>query len=396
MAAEDKLRESLKELDGVKAALDEQAIVAITDPRGEITGRKSDAEKMRWLASFPERNPIPIIELDLITGVIHYLNPAAARLFPDLEKLGLEHLYLAGIQAVAEPLQNQHAQAARREVCVAGRHYAQTISCGLDQGSLRVYGADITELKQAEDEIRALNTELEARVAKRTAELEAANQELEAFSYSISHDLRAPLRAINGFAGIVLDDFGSQLPAEARGFLERVCNGGRKMNELIDDLLAFSKLSRQPLNRQNVNMSQLAEEALAETKSLGTGRKLETQVNELPPCHGDPALLKRVWVNLLSNALKYSRDRAPAVVEVGCLRNNGHAVYLVRDNGVGFDMHYAQKLFGVFQRLHRADEFEGAGVGLAIVQRIIHRHGGRIWADAKTDLGATFYFTLDE
>ena len=233
-------------------------------------------------------------------------------------------------------------------------------------------------------------------VARRTAELEAANRELEAFSYSISHDLRAPLRAINGFAGIVLEDFGPQLPPEARGFLERVRNGGQRMGELIDDLLAFARLSRQPVNRRPVDMTRVMNEAIAELNPQSNGRQIQLRVSTLPACQGDPALLKQACLNLLSNAVKYSRDREPALVEVGSTHEKGADVYFVRDNGVGFDMQYASKLFGVFQRLHRADEFEGTGVGLAIVQRIVHRHGGRVWASAELGRGATFYFTIGE
>ncbi len=254
---------------------------------------------------------------------------------------------------------------------------------------------DINDLKNAEAEIRQLNAELEQRVARRTVELEAANKELEAFSYSVSHDLRAPLRAVNGFAGIVLDDFGPLLPDAGRNYLERIRNGGQRMGELIDDLLAFSRLSRLAMNRQPVNSMRIVQESLDELKPLLEDRQIELRIGELPTCQGDPLLLKQVWINLLSNAIKYSRDRAPAIVEVGCTRDDGENVYFVRDNGVGFDMQYVGKLFGVFQRLHRADEFEGTGVGLAIVQRIIHRHGGRVWAEAQLNHGATFYFTIE-
>jgi light-regulated signal transduction histidine kinase (bacteriophytochrome) len=241
-----------------------------------------------------------------------------------------------------------------------------------------------------------MNAELEQRVARRTAELEAANKELEAFSYSVSHDLRAPLRAINGFAGIVLEDYAAHLPPEGRRFLERIRNGGQRMGELIDDLLAFSRLSRQPVNRQHVDTAKMVRDVLEELKAHREGREIEIHVADLPSCRADAGLLKQVWVNLLANAIKYTRGRQPARVTVGCARDNGAPTFFVRDNGVGFDMNYAHKLFGVFQRLHRADEFEGTGVGLAIVQRIVHRHGGQVRAEAVLDQGATFYFTIDE
>ncbi len=274
---------------------------------------------------------------------------------------------------------------------------------------------DVEILKEAEEKVRQLNAGLEQRVKERTAELEAANKELEAFSFSVSHDLRAPLRAINGFAEIVLGDFGPQLPEAGRRNLERIRNGGLRMGELIDDLLAFSRLSRQSMKRQEVDSAKLVQIVLDESQPQRENRRFELNVGNLPVCLGDAALLKQVWVNLIYNAIKYTRGREPAVIEIGCLESDGGRVtgdgtdvsaspatchpspvtFFVRDNGAGFDMRYADKLFGVFQRLHRADEFEGTGVGLAIVQRIVHRHGGRIWADAAVGRGATFYFTLE-
>jgi PAS domain S-box-containing protein len=255
---------------------------------------------------------------------------------------------------------------------------------------------DITESKAAEAKIHQLNMELEKRVVERTAQLEAANKELEAFSYSVSHDLRAPLRAVDGFSQAVLEDYGSQLPEEGRRYLHTIRNGAQRMGVLIDDLLTFSRLSRLPLSEHEVNTGLLVEGVLAELNAGQPGRPVKIQLGELPSCQGDAALLKQVWINLLSNAYKYTRKRDPAVIEIGCKSEQGEHVFFVRDNGVGFDMQYAHKLFGVFQRLHRSDEFEGTGVGLAIVQRVVHRHGGRVWAEAAVDRGATFYFTLKE
>jgi signal transduction histidine kinase len=250
---------------------------------------------------------------------------------------------------------------------------------------------------EAYEDLKATNEQLQAtvqQVATANQRLEAANKELEAFSYSVSHDLRAPLRAIDGFSRIILEEHGEQLPEDARGYLLRVRGGAQHMGRLIDDLLAFAHLGRQSLTEQEVKPAEIAQRALAGLQDQFAGRNVKVNIADLPPCTADPALLEQVYVNLLSNALKFTRHRDPACVDVGWHEENGNIAYTVADNGAGFDEQYAHKLFGVFQRLHRTEEFEGTGVGLALVQRIIHRHGGRVWATSQPDHGATFFFTL--
>lgn len=242
--------------------------------------------------------------------------------------------------------------------------------------------------------LRLENTALHRRVQERTRELEAANQELEAFSHSISHDLRAPLRAISGFSGMLIEDYTAQLPDDANELLNKVSSSAKLMSQLIDDLLRFSRLSLQPLVKEQVNLTAMVHMVLEQVRTEQPDRQVQVKMCDLPDCYADPSLLKQVLINLLSNAFKYTRTNENAIVEVGWQSQDGDVAYFVRDNGAGFDMQHAEKLFGVFQRLHRAAEFEGTGVGLSIAQRIIKRHGGRIWAEAEVGKGATFHFTL--
>jgi light-regulated signal transduction histidine kinase (bacteriophytochrome) len=325
---------------------------------------------------YGERRPIL---MDLL------LNPAPEieRLYPSLKR---ENEMIFG---------ESYTQSAK-----CGKVYLKAVAAPLYDSRGNVIGAietihDITERKMAEESLHQLNIELDQRVLDRTAELEAANKALEAFAYSVSHDLRSPLRHIGGFLDLLQKSAASTLDAQSRHYMDAISNAAKKMGLLIDDLLSFSRMGRQAMAFQPVDLNALVREVIRELEPDTAGRNIVWHIEELPGVSGDAAMLRMVLANLIANALKFTRPRQEAKIEIGSPAGRcSEAVVYIRDNGVGFDMAYADELFGVFRRLHRADEFEGTGIGLANVRRIIARHGGRTWARGEPDQGAVFFFSL--
>jgi signal transduction histidine kinase len=320
----------------------------------------------------------PVVRLAwIITGIASAISLAA----------GLLGLFFA--RTITRPV--RHLAAGAEEIGEGNLEYRVGTASKDEIGGLSRAFDRMTESLKA---TMVSRDELEQRVRDRTAQLEAANKELEAFSYSVSHDLRAPLRAIDGFSGAVLEDYFDKLDDQGKRFLSIIRSNTQKMGRLIDDLLAFSHLGRQEISPSDISMTDLAKGVFEEIKPPANERNLQFDMTTLPLAQGDRSMMKQVFANLLSNAIKFTRPREMATVEIGGTNDGAENIYYVKDNGVGFDMQYVNKLFGVFQRLHSTDEFEGTGVGLAIVQRIIHRHGGRVWAEGKLGEGATFFFTL--
>ena len=266
----------------------------------------------------------------------------------------------------------------------------QIYSKGIGAQMILLAIEDITERKKAEDEIKKLNEDLK----RRAIELESAYKELETFSYSVSHDLRTPLVVIGGFTRLLLEKYSNHLDTKGQHFLDVIHSKAHRMLQLIDDLLTFSRSEHQQMKPSEFDIGELAKAVFEELRSSVPEQTLRLDIKTLPPAHGDQSMIRQVFVNLLSNAMKFTRPKGAGVIEIGCVVKGNQSIYCVKDNGVGFDMRYAGELFGVFQRRHTVDEFEGTGVGLAIVQRIIQRHGGQVWAEGEVNKGAAFYFTL--
>ena len=377
--------------------------------RADITERKREEEVRERLAAVVDSSDDAIISKTL-DGTINTWNRGAEKVFgysasevvgksmlmlmpPD--RSAEESDILARIR-LGEPI--EHFETVRVRKDGTKIDVSVTISPIKDSRG-RIVGAskiarDISQRRADEREIRKLNEELEERVRQRTAQLTTANRELEAFTYSVSHDLRAPLRHIGGFSKILSEDFGPGMDPEARHHLERIQDGVHRMGLLVDELLNLARVGRRALTLQATGLNSIVEEVVSLLRPETKGRAVTWKIGDLQSAECDPILIKQVFQNLVANALKFTRPRERAVIEIDHYQKNGQTVIFVRDNGVGFNMKYQDKLFGVFQRLHRAEDFEGTGIGLATVQRIIRKHGGRVWAEAELDKGATFYFTV--
>jgi PAS domain S-box-containing protein len=322
-------------------------------------------------------NKQPRIALDVGLDAVHFDNP----LLPDTRSEMTLPLIARGGVIGALTVQSEIEAAFFDEDIAVLQVTTDLVAVAIDNAGLHAQITTYTE-------------ELEQRVRERTAQLQMTNRELESFSYSVSHDLRAPLRAISGYASILLEDFANELSPQARGFLEKIRGNAIRMGALIDGLLTLSHLGRKKVQKSEVDPNSLVREVLEEVESEIESRQVEILIGELPLCEADPLLLKQVYANLISNAIKFTREREDARIEIDSQYTERGLTYFVKDNGAGFDMQYADRLFRVFQRLHREDEFEGTGIGLVIIQRIILRHGGEIWAQGELEKGATFFFTL--
>jgi len=391
------IEQAIKELADQKFALDQHAIVAVTDVQGTITYVN---DKFCSISQYTK---------DELIGKNHRILNSAYH-----SKQFFQQMYhtIANGNVWHGEIKNRAKDGSTYWVDTTIAPFVSSEGKPLQYIAIR---ADITERKQVEEalaiqaeqlsqqavellqseaDIRKLNEDLEHRVILRTAQLESANRELEAFTYSVSHDLRAPLRHISGFSRVLSDEVGSSLSPEAQHCLERIQEGTRRMGELVDELLNLARIGRHAIECRTTDLKEIANEVIAMLKPETEGRTVEWHVGDMASVQCDPVLIRQVFQNLLTNALKFTRPRACATIEIGYMNEKDQPTIFIRDNGVGFNMKYSDKLFGVFQRLHRADEFEGTGIGLATVYRIIEKHGGRVWAEAELEKGATFFFNL--
>lgn len=314
----------------------------------------------------------------ILAPIIPEILRAKVAVFVELFKITGE------VRKQAEDLKRAHSELEQRVE-------QRTEELAVANASLKM---EVSERKRAEESLRQLNIDLEQRVADRTAELHAANEEMEAFTYSIAHDLRAPVRQIHGFSEILREDYLAPMPPEAQDYIRRIGAKSRDMGQMVDDLLNLFGIAKQTLDYQDVDLNEIVSQLVSGMNGETKARVIKWNIKKLPHVCCNYGLVRQVFQNILANAIKYTRPRNPAHIEVGCAHVNHEDVIYIRDNGVGFDMNYVDRLFGVFQRLHRADEFEGSGIGLALVAKIIGRHGGKIWAESQVGKGSTFSFTL--
>ena len=348
----------------------------------DITARKHVEEKNAWLASFPERNPIPIIEVRREDGMVSYQNPAAARLFPDLRERGLRHPWLAGLAAMAEQLPRDGEGTAQREVSIGDTYYEQFITCMAETQQLRIYGFIITERKQAEETLK-----------RTAAELARSNQELEQFAYVASHDLQEPLRAVAGYVSLLEDQLGDQLDEKTRQHIDGAIQGAARMRQLITDLLVLSRVGTQGKDFVLTDFHTLFKQALQSIRVSVEEAGATITHDPLPLLRVDGGQITQLLQNLLANAVKFHGERPP-VVHLGAQQRQSDWLFSVRDNGLGIDPQYFERIFLIFQRLHTRKRFPGTGIGLAICRKIVERHHGAIWVESQPGEGSTFYFTI--
>ncbi|MBL1276147.1 MAG: MCP four helix bundle domain-containing protein [Ectothiorhodospiraceae bacterium] len=354
--------------------------------------RREDNESLNQMAAFPEQNPSPVFEFNY-SGEITYLNPAAQILLPRLEGGDSQRALYERLSGAVEKLRASDLEMIEMEMDIGGHYFQNWVTLIPELETVRVYSLDISDRKRSEAELKKHHIHLEVMVEQRTADLSIAIEELEAFCYSVSHDLRAPLRSIDGFSQVLLEDYGDRLDQGGRDVLGRVRVGAQKMSHLIDDLLRLSQVTRGEFRIGAVDLTAIAEEAMDALGQSDLDRHVDVSIMPGMMGRGDAELLKVVLVNLLSNAWKYTKMQKQASIDVGMEHQAEETVYFVRDNGVGFNQEYADKVFEPFQRLHGA-EFEGSGIGMATVFRVVRRHKGRIWVKSQVNAGTCFYFTL--